>query len=132
MCNSKIKHLQQLDSTAIKKLFVNSSWLENGSADEDLTAVFCVPTHLIATKANMEANLFYVNVLAHSSTICVHQLAVKLVRTCSSPHVAEFIQRSTTKRLKAAWIIYKLATVAIQSNITIVRAPTKLKLEVQH
>ncbi|KAH8803067.1 fungal-specific transcription factor domain-containing protein [Xylogone sp. PMI_703] len=117
IATQKMKELRQLDSTTIDNLFNPSDWVKKSDLTKTLTAVYNVPHHLTLTKNNVDANLFFFNILVHCATIRVHRIAHKIARTRSSPLVTEFLQESMAQCLTAASAIYDLAKIASQAKI---------------
>jgi hypothetical protein len=116
-CSSKLKYLQQLDAISIEKIFATNPLLQNNCPGENLTAVFSIPPHLLATEATIDTSLLFLNIVAHCATICVHRVAQKLVRTNTSPLAIEFIQQCKHQCETAASTIYELIKLSSHSNL---------------
>lgn len=121
LATSKLKELQHLDATTVDNMFTPNDWVKTDNLTKTLTAVYSVPKHLVATKHNIDANIFYFNAIAHCATIRVNRNAQKLARIRSSSLATEFLQESISQCLTAASAIFDLSKLASQSQIRVVR-----------
>jgi len=131
LCGSNIANLQKLDAKSVYNLFAPSDWLMKDTLCKNVAPVFYVPHYLAATKANLDANLLFLNVMVHCATMLVHRMAQKLARTSPSPVAVGFIEESTSQCLKAASAIFELVILASESKISNVgdsRSPQRCEI----
>lgn len=72
LCSQRLTNIRRSDPTSSEQ----SEFWRSGTLDSNLIRPFIIPSHLRVPSLKWDPNLYFLNMVAHASTIGVHQHAV--------------------------------------------------------